>query len=168
MCVRQRSTGREREGHRGNRIKTMTEQENVPLSGVTDTGSTALRGKMLIHCCRARQRNSTLPAVQNRHVWMYKALAFATFLCLRWFTTALRVAAARCLGESHNGSMYCRINGALIWLVGPVCEGLGVCLCMCGVNVCVWWEGHAYTRVCLREKGKCRGEMRSHYWQNLM
>lgn len=25
--------------------------------------------------------------------------------------------------------MYCRINGALIWLVGRVCEREGVCLC---------------------------------------
>jgi len=130
---RKRGTGAK---DKNNDRTCISRRENVSLLCVRDTSGRAGRGKMLIHHCCVRQRNSTLPTVQPRDVWMCKSLSFAVSLCQRWFATALSGIAARCLGESHNSSMYFRINGALIWLVGHVCEREGACLCVC-VCVCV-------------------------------
>lgn len=103
--------------------------------------------KKLIHHWRVKQRNSTLPTVRSRDVWMCKSSSFASPLCHRWFTPALRRIAGRCLGEAHNGSMYCRINGALIWLVGHVCVSEGGRLFVPG-----YLRVRAYVYVCAAEQ----------------
>lgn len=136
FCASVRKAQRKIDGARdkNNEAKHISRGENVSGSCVRDTGGTTFRGKKWIHHCYVIQRNSTLPAVQTMDVWMCKSSSFVVSLCQRWFTIALRRIAARCLGQSHNSSMYCRINGALIWLVGHVCEREGVCVCS---NVCV-------------------------------
>lgn len=136
VCVWQRGTEQEKKKRRLGQDKNndrtcIFRGEKVSVSTSEKLAAKYGKKKTLIHHCRVRQRNSTLLTVQSRHVWMCKSLSFAVSLCQRWLTAALRGIAARCLGESHNSSMYCRINGALIWLAGHVCEREGVCLCVC-------------------------------------
>ena len=67
-CVSDREVQRKRgtgARDKNNDRTCISRRENESVSCVRDTSGTARRGKKLIHHCRVRQRNSTLPTVQN-------------------------------------------------------------------------------------------------------